>query len=273
LLVQGAEKIELQRTNTRWNLTKPASYPVDGDVLNRLFEPWKGRNILRLLPTAESQAFTSSNTVPFLKIQIPSTVSGESTASNPWTMDCYRGSEETVIFHLPNRRVWGELPIDCFEHISLDVFNWRSPRVLELNKKSVIRITRTLTDEVQNFRRLTEGTAWLFNDTQSLTDAFIDPLVNELCLITVKDWVRGPTENLETFGLGTRAVRIAVGLDGDESIGKTLLIGSAAPEGGRYASLLGDESLFIIEDQTAELLLAPVMVVSHAENTSTNAAP
>jgi len=66
-------------------------------------------------------------------------------------------------------------------------------------------------------------------------------------------------EDLRRYGLEKPYSSIAFDRRGGEGMRTNLLIGSEAPDGGRYATLGASEAIFTISGESVERLLSPLL--------------
>ena len=68
-----------------------------------------------------------------------------------------------------------------------------------------------------------------------------------------------PGEDFKRCGLVRPAFTIAVDVDATDAVRRNLLLGNAAPGGGRYATAGGADAIFIISRETVAALTVPLV--------------
>ncbi len=128
--------------------------------------------------------------------------------------------------------------------------------VLAVSPDSVQRIVVHHEDEEQILERNTEGTWTTPEGVAGQPDALVlsDVLfcVSNLRAIRVAD--QHPKE-LAAYGLDQTDASLTIGLTGSDAIQKTILIGAAADDTGRYAMIQGQEVVFVLGQTVVDSLL------------------
>ena len=66
--------------------------------------------------------------------------------------------------------------------------------------------------------------------------------------------------DLKVYGLETPAITVAIDQDREGTVRKNLLIGNAAPGGGRYATIGATDAVFILSDVTVSAFESPLVI-------------
>ena len=134
--------------------------------------------------------------------------------------------------------------------------------LLRLEPRQVRRITVRRDGAEQVIERLDDGSLRLPEGAAGVPDSeAVEDLLRAMQLIQVQEFVAENPPDLSVYGLDRPRVELVLGLTGDAGIRRTLRLGGPAKPGGVYASISGEDMVFILEEGL-ELLLKRSLVVA-----------
>jgi hypothetical protein len=148
-----------------------------------------------------------------------------------------------------------EVDAGLMEDVSLDYLFYRDREVLDLADGDV-RMLKVMRDGVaQSVEKNDEGAFVTPDDGAGEVDqdAVLD-ILGVVRTLRALRYVAEDPEDLAAFGLAEPVCLVTLGLTGESGIEKTLLLGSAAKGGGRYAMIRGEDVVFITEEVLLDLL-------------------
>jgi len=214
-------------TNGVWSLAAPVCAPVDAvvaeDVLARTF------------------AIRSSDSVPASE-GVKVTVTAE------------KGVSVSV-----------SVPVSYFGEAGRFV-DLRSKKVLFFDRAEVLRVSLAASGKsVTAERGSTRGTWNYVKDSPDaaavrLSDSSVDALIGALADVEAVgvEALAGTAEDFARCGLDAPAFTLAVELAGGTAVRRSIVLGGAAPGGGRYATSGGADAIFIVSRKTVAALTAPL---------------
>ena len=144
--------------------------------------------------------------------------------------------------------------------------NLRSKRMLSVPAASVRRLTVVSAGGETVVEHDVERSAWRLVKTPAPSDkvgvsgAGVSRLLAALAEVTAVsvENLNATPEDFKRCGLVRPAFTIAVDVDSADAVRRNLLLGSAAPGGGRYATAGGADAIFIVSRETVASLTAPL---------------
>ena len=143
----------------------------------------------------------------------------------------------------------------------------RSKTLLAIDPATVRRLSVRAESGVETAVRFNaERGAWDLvrgagaSDTRRVNDAAVKALLSALARVeaTGVEALAATADDLRRCGLDKPAFVLAVDVDAADAVRQNVLIGGAAPGGGRYATVGGADAVFVISRRTAADFTAPL---------------
>jgi hypothetical protein len=147
----------------------------------------------------------------------------------------------------------------------------RDRTVLAIRPENVKRIGRTAQGAEQAIERGEEG-EWVsvVPEGQAVSKAVIDDMLAAVSNLRALRFRSGEVKDPAKLGLDRSGVTLTFGLSGKEGLQKTLILGFRAETGGIYASIQGQDVVFVLDDATVRRLTRALAV---ARTTGSKAEP
>lgn len=272
-VIEGEQKLTLERVDGGWSLTEPVQWPADAALVDRLvaraaalqvhaFRDAAGsatsptgvesaRVILRFEQTSRNGAGTTTNTLWL----------GDETAGGTLRhADTDDGATAVTIREEALVGLWPEAVAARLRRRT-DPLAYRDRVVLGIDPTAVRSVTQVEGSVTSSVRRA-EGDVWSVAapaDGTLRTNRIDDLLIAIASLRTERIEVHRP-DSLGPFGIDeSRPAHLTIGLRGTDGIQKNLLLGGAAPGGGRYAMVQGQDFVFVLDQPTLDTLLQPIV--------------
>jgi hypothetical protein len=148
------------------------------------------------------------------------------------------------------RRVFGDEPF-------WDPLRFHDRIMVALSSNAVRRIA-LVRGEVEQVAERDEKGRWLAHDGRQVSPEALDALLRALSgLRAVR--LELPAADEAAYGFETPAARLELGLDGAGGIQKTLLLGAALPDGGRFARVQGQDLVFVLPPEAGAVLMRDLL--------------
>ncbi|MBU0678825.1 MAG: DUF4340 domain-containing protein [Verrucomicrobia bacterium] len=141
------------------------------------------------------------------------------------------------------------------DSVRLDASYFRSRTVMSLREEDIRRVTRTIGGEEESVERGADGVFVMqkgYSDQSSL-----QRLVQIVSKLRAVEFVADNTKDLELFGLDAPRAEITFWLTGESGISRTIYLGAETDDGGAYATLRGQETVFTLSSNTVKSLSRP----------------
>ncbi len=243
-LRRGEQSVELVRTNRQWKILRPARWPADPDRVTHLL-----------------QSFTDTGIETF--IDSPTTGQTARAASAPWQIEL-TADERTCRLAITspdddNRRIVRRndepalytVPASLLHDDLADPLFFRDRLVLTLNPAQIRAIDIQTGDHRQRVEKNSDGS--FSAGDQTVNAEALSNLMWALNDLRTERYVAYRPESTAAYGLDQPHAEITVRLIDTNTVGRVLLLGHETG-GGRYASIRGRGSIFVLPTQTVHTL-------------------
>lgn len=145
--------------------------------------------------------------------------------------------------------------------------NLRSKQILAVSAASVKRVSVTSAGGETAVEHDAERSAWRIVKSSSPVASIrvnekavsnVLAALSNVCAVSVESLNATP-DDFKRCGLSRPAFTIAVDVDAADAVRRNLLLGNAAPGGGRYATAGGADAIFMISRETVAALTVPLV--------------
>lgn len=294
LLQQGEKKLELKKAaNGEWNIIQPRATKADSQRVEDFLTQITNVKIEDFLDQAAANPATLGLAEPAWRVRLSKAAlpAGAGAAQK----NAAPGENEQVVLISSQQRAGGrgvvrleheatpyEIPGAVLTNLTVEPLVFRNREVLNIHASDVLKMTRVTTDSTQVVERASATNAFVVvvPNKEAADQGQMNGLLNTFSVIQAQRLVAADAKDLSPFGLTQPGFSLTLGMKGDASLSKTILIG-AAVDGGRYAMVRGQDIIFVLDAEAAMLLTkgwlkpAPAPVATNETTraaTNTNAA-
>jgi hypothetical protein len=279
-LRDGEKKLVMQRqAGVGWMITDPLRMRADMAAVGGLLRRVCGVQAEALTGLAASnvvaQMSTSAiwrvvlSTAPLTNapvegsqgVAVPGTTWSYMVAPNPESGACAVYHEESKqVFRIGMNDFPGRLPSGGAAPVA-DALVYMGRRVLDVDASKVRRITVSREGIEESVVRDSQG-RWTADSPPeaAVSDEAVAGVLRALIDVQAERVESASVTNPAAYGLGERAARLTIGLSGAGGIQKTVVIGSEAPDGNVYASLQGQDVVYVLRKDRASSLIRKLVV-------------
>ena len=238
-----AEQIELLRTNSLWQVTRPARWDAEPDAIQTLLGHLSAGMIAEFIDTPDAELTAKLNTSRWI-VKL-------TTGTRTQTIRFTPGNGHMIV-RRNDETACGRTGSEIFNADFADPLFYRSRTLLQINPQQIKSIE--LKTEAGELRvEKSEGKFTSTDRTRTPNEDALTDLTAELVRLRSDRLVAFNPESLEPYGLENPQARLTVTLTATNTIGQVLLFGKPV-EGGRYAMLRGQPVIFILPEKTANTL-------------------
>jgi len=270
--LEGERAIELAKRDAEWELVKPVQQKADNEQVNAMLQGWADARIERFVGDAvtneEALGFSAPYTaVVMARAPLSNPASTEEAGTSPevetWTALLERASNQSP------QRVWVkgsgslyEVNETLREWVSLDPLSFRDRQVLRVGAEGIRFISLEWPEREQTIVRNETGTFVPETSENAVVDK--DAVADILSVVgglRAVRFVAANPESLEPFGLEEPRVMLTLGLSGESGIEKALLLGKRNEDGYVYATIRGEDVVFLLEEAVRRMLTRDLYAV------------
>lgn len=276
---EGEKALQLQKTASGlWQVTEPAQWKADtrivGDLIDRLnalrIEGFlNSTNLPELGLEPPARVIRIADAVPVMNIGTQGVAGAASPAPQPagilpagrtLAMSRPLPGKEYIYAKFEDEDQIYQLSVAAAVTLALDPVAYRDSVVLALDPTAVTKIVLRKKDIVQTVTR--EGTGpWVpaAPSVGPVNLAVITTLLEKMTTLRAARFERSERNDLGIYGLKNPRGSLTFTLSGQEGIQKTLVLGEASEDQGVYATVQGQEVVFIIPKALADQLLQDII--------------
>ena len=264
---QGEKKLELKKdANGDWSITQPRPVKADGMRIQDFVTQLTGLKIEDFLDQSAANPGSLGLAAPAWRVTLLKT--GTAVATTNAAAKTVPGEDAQTLLvsgqTRPNSRIAVrieheatpyEISAAAMTNLTVDPLIFRSRDILQLSSGDVLKLT------------LVRGGATQMVERAAVTNDFvvvapvkgpadqeqISTILNTYCFLRAQRLVATDEKDLGKFGLAQPELALTLGLKGDASQSKTVLIG-ATTEGGRFAMVRGQDLVFVLDASAAMML-------------------
>ncbi len=264
----GDRKLSFERSVVQgWMLTEPVRRRADETALQTLLIQLLNMRVQEFPDPNEARQWARLDP-PAMRLSL----SGDGAGSSFST----RGFHVKLSGRQTGMPWWGYIePDDCYVQVAttgidrltldgLDPLLYLDRTMLALQPEHIHRITR-IRDGVEHSVRRDDTGQWVPVVTGRVVHAqAVGDLLFALAHLKASRIESLNPERLDPYGVEQPYASIAVGLTGDRGIIRRIQVGFLAPSGGRYAMIQGDDTVFVLDRASVDVLTADIEQVSDA---------
>jgi hypothetical protein len=251
-LVHGEQQVSLLRTNSQWQVVRPAHWDAAPAQIGQLLQALSGASVEQFVDESSAAQAAQMAAAPW---QIQLTAAGKTNTLH--IGEAGTGGLRPVRFN--------DGPAFCLtasnivQNAFADPLFYRSRTVLEVNPAQIDKITVQSGGTDRSVLKADTGTfAAGTPDRQVDSDALTD-LMWTLNDLRAERYVDFNPASLKPYGLEPPPFALTVMLSDTNLIGRMVLLG-AQTAGGRFAMIQGQNIVFTVSDQTAQTLTRDLTV-------------
>jgi hypothetical protein len=263
--MRGERKVALTHGDEGWAVVEPADWRADAEVVAGVLGMSMGMRFSAFVAKSETNA-VPAGVVPY--------------RMQAWVDGVERPVVELEVFVVGEaadalvRLASGEMGLVPPHQMSwlgedlLDPLVFRDRGVVAVPRDQVLRITQVAADGGRSEVLRGEDGKWHAAANAAVRTDTVESILFYLSnLRAVRAWTAHATpEQLESWGVAGAGLRsLTLGLEGSESIQKTLLFGREAAGGGVYTMVRGQPVVFLLPPLLVKQLLVPVAAGSAQE--------
>ncbi|MDA3873611.1 MAG: DUF4340 domain-containing protein, partial [Kiritimatiellae bacterium] len=167
---------------------------------------------------------------------------------------------------------------DLVQFSPVDVIPYLSREILNFDPAKVVRVSVTRGEDASVVSRLNTQQAWSPGvEGRAVHPSAVERLLAGLSTLYAEQWVALNPDSLASYGLDQPAIRVSIGLGGENPTNHTLLIHVSESDGRVYALLQGQDLVFELPHVRLEEIQEPIVTVvtdaSPSENGPANPNP
>jgi hypothetical protein len=250
---RGEQEVVLEREHGAWMVVSPRRWPADGDRVEALLERWTRARMAGFVddfdagtePADGFQIAFQTGDDPPRRLVIAETVSEAEPGRRRW-----RRLEERMEFTMTE---------PLAEDMVMDPLYYRHRLVLELNPADVLRVQQTV-EGVDCVAERREQDRWVFpaGVDVEIAEARLRRILLLLTDLRAEHYLPEDPAGWEAYGLVSPQVVWSFSLTAEAGIARHLLLGAADPDGRVPARTRGGDVAFLLDRDTADLLLGPL---------------
>ncbi|MFA5689725.1 MAG: DUF4340 domain-containing protein [Kiritimatiellales bacterium] len=247
-VTRGERLVELMETNGAWQIVRPAHWDAD---------PEKVIPILQRLAAAPIQEFIDAPSADqTLRVQNAPWIIEFSDGEKTGTLRVSApGTNDLRLAQYNNEPAIYAVAAGIIPESLADPLSYRKRVVLNISPAAIETISVRISADSIGVHKNESGGFVADAAGEQVVPAALTSLMWELNNLQVERYVAFNPESLTMYGLENPAVHITVTLGDTHAIGHILLIGDAT-EGGYYAMLQGQNTVFILLSESVEILTA-----------------
>ncbi|MDZ4200501.1 MAG: DUF4340 domain-containing protein [Kiritimatiellia bacterium] len=247
----GDRVLEFQKDAEAWKMTAPVSVPAENDRVTMLIEAWIGARIEAWIDPPATEAWNEGWDDPMGEILF----SRNPEATNALRIAIHRRApaEGRLLARVDGEISMLELHADLADTLTLDPILFRNLTVLQINPETVQGLTLKMRG--REFQAERKGGEWT-SPQGAMDPAALAGLLKALSSLRAVSWVRHAPSDPAAFGLDEPWATLTLHRSGEEGFVQTLQIGRDAGL-GRYAMIMGRDTVFLLAPDTVQILSAP----------------
>ena len=265
---QGEKKIELKKNaGGDWNIVQPRPAKADGTRVQDLLTQLTAVKIEDFLDQSAANPAALGLAAPAWRVTLQMG-DATATATNAAVKTAAPGENEQTLLVSGLQRNGGrvavrleheatpyEIPGSAITNLTVDALVFRNHDILAINSTDVLKLTiiRGGATQVVERAAATNDFAMMAPVKGMADKEQISSVLNSFCYLHAQRFVAEDPQDLAPFGLAKPELALTLGLKGDASQAKTILIG-ATTEGGRFAMVRGQDLVFVLDAGAAMLL-------------------
>jgi hypothetical protein len=278
----GETKLILVRSRESedaWSVTEPVQWPADRPTILEVIENCLALSVSDYLDTPTNSLSELGLLPPQLTISLNGSAvpvvgreSEEPEASvseGPLLIGALRKDGATRFAKMEGRDEIFSIEMNPLQWLNADAVNplgYRERTMLALGASSIRRISQITTTGEHGVERDNDG-SWtcMGAEQQRLLPDALEHVLEAIARVRATQIVAHNPKSLDVYGLDVPRVTVTFGLQGEDGILKSILLGKADEKGQVFAMVRGQDVVFLIADTFAKRLSNP-LCVPHASD-------
>lgn len=261
-IIRKGSPAEIVRTNTQWQVVRPARWDADPKQVNQLLGSLIRAAVVEFIdePTASQKqqiadaqwiiSLTANEKTDTLKISDP-------------------GTNDLRIVQYNDESSFRTTPAEILSEPLADPLFYRDRTVLGVNPAQIENISVKTGLKEQSVRKTESGTFAADLPGQQLNTKTLTDLMQTLNQLRAERYVDYNPDSLQPYGLETPQATVMITLSDTNSIGHIVLLGDKS-EDGRFAMIQGQNIVFVVSDEASKTLTSELTASIEKETEELN---
>ncbi len=243
------QTLRLQKTGENWQVLDPVQLKASTERVQNMIQTWLNARVEHFVDEAPvgrvlmTVSFTSGTVAESKTLRFD--VLEEDVA--PGRVWLRKHGEEGKLVVVP----------DLVKYAPVDVLPYLSREVLNFDPEQAIRLSLTQEDKVLAVTRASKDQPWTAQgEGWKVNQAHVASILKSFSHLTAQNLVALNPSDLSLTGLDTPAIRLSIGLAGEQVSNRTLLVSLA--EGGPFGLIQGQNLIFRLSAADMELIQEPL---------------
>lgn len=262
---EGEKALELRKgAGDAWQVTEPKQWPADARQAKDLVNAWASARIVGFVDEAPTNLESvglepPARSVRFARQPPEEPIRSLEEGADVLVSSAPRGLGRTLV-KLEQDGALYEILSDLLGSLSTDPLFYRDREVVSLDPADIVRIAVSRDGAEQAVVRAADDRFEAAAGAAGRPDQdAIKDLLMTVSRLRAAAFAADNPEDLGVYGLDAPGASLTLGLKGESGIGKTLLFGDAAPGGGVYAMVRGQDVVFIVDEAARGRLLKDLL--------------
>jgi hypothetical protein len=267
----GESSVSLARAQDgSWSITAPKNWPADVERLQSMLSPWLSARIATFHDLPKLGGGPLSAGPVQLEVEFTGAVGPQ---GEQQTVQIYERNSNTsglLIRTLPDDTWCSVIPADI-RYTSADPLFYRDRVILNLASEEAREILRKTIGHEASLVREDASQPWQDPSAANQPDLdIVSRLLKFLAPLRAQRLLEYEPSDLARYQLDQPRIVLTIGLAGATGISRTLLVGGRDPEGFTYAMVRGQDMIFLLDKELADLLDKPISLPRAADAPGTN---
>lgn len=269
-LNEGEREISLARgDDNRWSAITPQRFKAAEQRLQQALSEWTGLRIETFIDNPGTNLVTWGLAPPARRLTFarrppaaPDSPGGDALAPGESVTILVAREEEPnqglVLVKVEGEESLYRVSRDSLAVLPMQPLFYRDPEVLSIPAAEVRSLTWTRSGREQTVERTSPTNGFRAVDQADLDLDAVSNVLATLQRVTALDFVVEDPEMLDTWGLAEPRATLAIGLSGQGSIGRAIVIGDEAGPDTVFALVRGQNVIFTLKRELYEQLFRPL---------------
>ncbi|MBN1270001.1 MAG: DUF4340 domain-containing protein [Kiritimatiellae bacterium] len=269
---EGERALELRREpDGAWYIVEPRRAKADPERVRKLVSTWANMPIESFVDDHGTNLAALGFVPPARVLTFSARPADAASPAGPADDEVVRVSVSSmerganrILVMLAGEGSFYEISETALDDISLDPLHLRDRTVLRLAAGDIRKIVLARGGAEQALERTDAGSAFVpvgGPPGVGASQEQLEELLATVSHLVASAFVAEDPKDLSPFGLDVPQAVITLGLSGAAGIGRTVLLGGAAPGDGRYGMVRGEDVVFVLSQAVADVLTRDLYTV------------